>query len=244
MKLQRRQVLKALEDDFGPHVNISDIKNHGEQTISEMRASRALAALAFASRAKIEPKVACSAITDESNDHGLDLVGISEFKETLYLIQSKTSDGAPGLTDVQKFNSGIRAILKADFDALGPKVQSRKAEIEEAFNMRNLRVCAIFSHLGTNTLSSTVVREKESLLEDINSSGEIIEYEFLDLGGNHSIRNTGSDLESIDSKITLTSWTSPSEYKNEILGIVPRQRSQHCSSGSAIDYSTRTSEKQ
>ncbi|WP_435172459.1 AIPR family protein [Gordonia hongkongensis] len=221
MLIQEKQVRGRLRNDFEPLIDTSDIQHHPKQTVDEMRTSRALAAMCIAARAKMDPQLAAKCVVDESGDRGIDAVGISHTEETVYVVQAKASGGTPGLTDVQKFISGIRLLLNSDFDELGQKLRAHRGVIEKSMDeFPNLRVVAIFSHLGEGLPNAEVERESARLKTDINSAGEILEFEYVNLRGNFDIRNVAQGEDALNASILFNTWNTVNEYKSEIYGAV------------------------
>ena len=217
--LQVRQLRRVLERDYFEHLDMGDYKSHSRDEIEKAKFSRALAAMNFAVCGWVTPLEAAQAITDGSNDHGIDLIGYSPMQQMLYVIQAKTSDGSPGLTDVQKFLSGVRILLNGDLELLGPKVRTRQTEIEEILS-NDTKVRAIFTHLGTQDLDDIVLREVEGFENDINSGGEIFALEFFDQKSNYNKRNKGTEDKKVESAIQFDSWCTSTRHQDEILGIV------------------------
>ena len=184
MLIQEKQVRGRLRNDFEPLIDVSDIQNHPQTTLDEMRTSRALAAMCIAARSRTDPKSAARCVVDESGDRGIDAVGVSRTEETVYVVQAKASGGTPSLTEVQKFISGIKLLLNSDWDELGPKLQTHRAVIDQSLDFPNLRVVAIFSYLGESPPNPEVEAESARFKSDTNSAGEILEFDYLNLRAN------------------------------------------------------------
>ncbi|PWD42306.1 hypothetical protein ACN93_14265 [Gordonia paraffinivorans] len=220
MLIQEKQVRGRLRDDFEPFIETSDIQHHSESTLNEMRTSRALAAMCIAARARTDPESAAKCVVDESGDRGIDAVGISQTEETVYIVQAKASGGSPSLTEVQKFISGIKLLLNSDWDELGPKLKAHRAAVDQALDFPNLRVVAIYSYLGEDPPNSEVEAESTRFKTEINSAGEILEFEYLNLRGNFEIRNVAQGEDALDARIQFQTWSSLHDFKSEIYGSV------------------------
>ena len=219
MELQERQVRKRLQDDFEPFVDISDLSSHREEEAAKARASRALAALTIAAHAKLSVEESCAAIVDESGDQGIDAIGIAAARGEVYVVQSKTSPGAPSPTEVSKFVHGIRLLLDWNWNALGKKTRKRRNEIEAALE-NDVKIIAIYTYLGTGAPNDDAKRHSEQLLADINSSGDILEFAFEGLRENFDRRNIASGLGSPDFDILFNRWLTLSDYRSELVGVV------------------------
>ena len=219
MELQERQIRKRLETDFEPHIDMSDYCQHSPEERAKSLTSRALAALTVAANASISVAEACESVVDESNDAGLDAIGVSVVRGEVYVVQSKTSAGGPSPTEVLKFAQGIRYLLDWDWEALGPKARRRRSEFEEAME-GDVKVIAIYSYLGSNGPNEEALRIIGRLTEEVNASGEILEFRFEGLRENFERRNTASGLGSPEYDLTLDRWITMSDYRSEIMGIV------------------------
>lgn len=219
MRLQERQVRKRLMEDFEPHVDLSDYQNHAEEEQAKARTTRALAAMTVAARASLSVEDACRSVVDESNDAGIDAIGISVARNEVYLVQSKTSSGGPSPTEVMKFCTGIRRFLDWDWEGLGPKARRRQREFEEALD-GDVRVVAIFSYLGSDGPNAEAERASRELTDGVNASGEIVEFHYEGLKENFDRRNISSGLGSPDYDLIFDRWVTMNDYRSEIMGVV------------------------
>lgn len=219
MELQERQLRKRLREDFEPLIDMSDSQHHNEEEQAKIRTSRALAALTIAANAQISVEDACASVVDESGDEGLDAIGITLARGEIYVVQAKASSGSPSPTEVLKFNQGIRYLLDWDWDSLGGKTQKRRGEIETA-SEGDVKVIAIFSHFGAQQTDETATRLSDKLLSDVNSSGDILDFQYQGLRENHDNRNIASGLGLPDYDLVFERWITMNDYRSEIMGVV------------------------
>lgn len=198
---------------------MSDSQRHNEDEQAKIRTSRALAALTIAANAKISVEDACASVVDEPGDEGLDAIGITLARGEIYLVQAKASSGSPSPTDILKFNQGIRYLLDWDWDSLGEKTRKRRSEIEAA-SEDDVKVKAIFSHLGTQGPNEKAEKLSEQLLSEVNSSGEILDYQYQGLRENHDNRNIANGLGLPDYELVFERWVTMNHYRSEIMGVV------------------------
>lgn len=220
MEIQERQIRKRLLQDFEPSIDISDSASHGVDEQAKIRTSRALAALSVAANAKLSVEESCASVVDEPGDAGIDAIGITLSLNEIYVVQSKSSKGSPSPTEVMKFTEGVRRLLDWDWEALGKKTKRRQAEIENALEGSNARVVAIFSHLGSQPPNDEALRSSNRLLDEVNKSGDILEFRYEGLRENFDHRNIASGLGSPDSELTFDRWVTISDYRSEIMGFV------------------------
>ncbi|WP_349897428.1 AIPR family protein [Parafrigoribacterium soli] len=219
MELQERQIRKRLEEDFGPSIDMTDCLQHSADEQAKTRTSRALAAMTVAANAKIPVEESCKSVVDESGDAGIDAIGISLARGEVYVVQAKTSAGSPSPTEVMKFANGIRLFLDWDWNRLGAKARKRRAEFEEALES-DIKVVAIYSHLGSQGPNEDAKQLSDQLMQDVNSSGDILEFRYQGLRENFDHRNIASGLGAPDYELTFERWVTMTDYRSEIMGIV------------------------
>lgn len=219
MELQERQIRKRLEEDFEPYIDMSDSAHHNAEEQAKIRTSRALAAMSIAANAKIPVDEACASVVDESGDAGIDAIGLALAKGEVYVVQAKTSPGAPSPTEVMKFTRGIRLFLDWDWEHLGLKARRRRSEFEDALE-GDVRIIAVFSYLGPQVANEDAHLDSGKLTKEVNSSGDILDFRYEGLRENYEHRNIANGLASPDYELAFDRWVTMSDYRSEIMGIV------------------------
>lgn len=219
MELQERQIRKRLAEDFEPYIDMSDSAHHNAEEQAKIRTSRALAAMSIAANAKIPVDEACASVVDESGDAGIDAIGLALAKGEVYVVQAKTSPGAPSPTEVMKFTRGIRLFLDWDWEHLGLKARRRRSEFEDALE-GDVRIIAVFSYLGPQEANEDAHLDSGKLTEEVNSSGDILDFRYEGLRENYEHRNIANGLASPNYELAFDRWVTMSDYRSEIMGIV------------------------
>lgn len=219
MELQERQIRKRLAEDFEPYIDMSDSAHHNAEEQAKIRTSRALAAMSIAANAKIPVDEACASVVDESGDAGIDAIGLALAKGEVYVVQAKTSPGAPSPTEVMKFTRGIRLFLDWDWENLGLKARRRRSEFEDALE-GDVRIIAVFSYLGPQEANEDAHLDSGKLTEEVNSSGDILDFRYEGLRENYEHRNIANGLASPNYELAFDRWVTMSDYRSEIMGIV------------------------
>lgn len=100
------------------------------------RLSRALAAYALVARCEIDDATAVGAITDGSDDGGIDALYFDRAGNRLVFVQSKfkRTGTAPVQDEVQKTLNGIRYLRTRQFDKFNEAVRGRLDDIEDALD--------------------------------------------------------------------------------------------------------------
>lgn len=116
------------------------------------RLSRALAAYTLVSLASIDDVVASRALTDGTNDGGIDALYYDRTGSRLLIVQSKfkRSGTAPSQDENLKTINGVRDLLNRRFNKFNTYFQQRISEIEEAFDTPGVMIEIILVFLGSN----------------------------------------------------------------------------------------------
>src|SRR6266705_3683388 len=114
------------------------------------RLSRALAAYVLVGCAGIDDATAVGAITDGSDDGGIDALYFDRPGNRLVLVQSKfkRTGIAPAQDEVQKTITGVRHLRARQFDQFNEAIRNRLDEIEDAFDTPGVRLELHLAFLG------------------------------------------------------------------------------------------------
>ena len=106
------------------------------------RLSRALAAYALVGRCEIDDTTAAGAITDGSDDGGIDALYFDRTGNRLVLVQSKfkRTGTAPAQEEVLKTINGVKALRARQFNKFNLAIRNRLDEIEETFDTPGVRL--------------------------------------------------------------------------------------------------------
>lgn len=156
---------KVLAERFVPYLPplLDTSKPAAEQQAKQL--SRAFSAFALHKLLNITPQDAAAAVVDDFNDKGLDAIYYHTPTETLYLLQAKLKESEQFKQDeAQSFCTGIRLLLKQDFNAFNVNVQNRKAEIEGALDACS-RIKLVVPYTGDG-VSQSAIDALQVLLDD------------------------------------------------------------------------------
>lgn len=219
MTLQVNQIHTRLTEDFIPHIDIRDLAKHKGDNLGQQKLTRALAAMCIAVHAHIPANEAAEYVTDGANDDGIDAIAYSSITKTLYIVQSKYKEQIPTPTEVEKFTRGIGHILADNYEYMNEKLKRRSEEIS-----RDIRDCdhivAVFCYLSPDSPSGEAVNISEDFTNNINNSGDILEFHYMKLNDIHAERRIAQTLQSAEVTLQLEKWLTPGDFKKEIMGIV------------------------
>jgi len=217
--LQVNQIQDRLEKDFVPYIDTSDIQHHSRMNLEKQQLTRALAAMCIAVHSHIPAQEAATCVTDGANDDGIDAISYSNITKTVYIIQSKYQEHTPSPTDVEKFTRGIRHLLDGNYDFMNRKLQSRREEIDENLNDCD-HIVAVFCYLSADAPAEETLDVSTKFTNDINASGNILEFQYMKLNDIHAERRIAQTMENAEVDLQVEKWLTPGDYKKEIMGIV------------------------
>jgi hypothetical protein len=204
-----RQINAHLEENYRPHIDLSDLSQKSTEEQDQAFRTRALAAYALKTQAEISFEASARYITDGYGDNGLDAVYFSRSDRVLYLVQSKWSQDGSGtisVGDMQKFLQGFKDLINARYERFNDKVKILKAEIDQALNDAKTRIVMVVTYTGIQPLSSEVETLTSDLAAEINDTTEILIYKTLRQSNIYSAVARGAEAQPIDLELALHSW--------------------------------------
>src|SRR5579864_7111799 len=149
---------------------IARVRRGASKTLSA--AARAEGAtVAVAAVSKTDDVTAAKAVVDEYQDDGIDAFFFDSGEHVAYLVQSKwIKDGtsSPDLGSILKFIQGINHFLENKVTMLGPKLQSKSSDIQDALADSQARFVLVVVYTGKPPLSAEVSAPLAQLLADLN----------------------------------------------------------------------------
>ena len=111
-------------------------KDWPEERHDDDRLTRCLAAYTLVAEVGIDDVTAAGAVTDGSDDAGIDAIHFDRSGNRLVLVQAKfkRSGVAPAQDENLKTINGIRMLLDRRFSEFNAQLQQRRDEIEEALD--------------------------------------------------------------------------------------------------------------
>ncbi len=183
------------------------------------RLSRALAAYTIVGCCRVDDAVAVGAITDGSDDHGLDALFFDRARSRLVCVQSKfkRTGAAPSQEEVQKTINGLRALRARRFNEFNEAVRNRLDEIEEALETPGIRIELHMSFLGdamgphaADDLNGYAAElNLLSLLFEWHTSGLVVVYNWLALE---------QAPASVDDQVILENWAGVNAPRKAVYG--------------------------
>ena len=176
--LHLKAVRAVLEKLFTGKIDLSDLGNQTEEQKQPAFFSRALAAFALMQLAEIDVDQAAAAVTDGTNDDGLDAVLWDEAEEILYLIQAKWDDAGQKTLeagDAHKFIQGFKHLVDGDFSNANPRLKRHESAVMGAIQNARVKIQMVVVHTGNQSLNEQHVQPLfDQLLREVNDTSEIL----------------------------------------------------------------------
>lgn len=203
--IQHRQIKDRLEANYIEHIDVEDVQ-HKNKDINAL--SRAVAALALVYCSDSDVKTACEAIVDGGGDNGIDAILYDPGDKSLYLVQSKWNESHTGSIDngsVLKFTQGVKDLLNSKYDKFNNKVALRRPEIDRALSTAT-KVALIIAYSGSGGFSNENKHSINSLIEDVDETGELVSFRLIDQAILHTYISSGVQGAGISETIQLFDW--------------------------------------
>lgn len=222
-KLHVRHVREALERQYGGKIDVSDYANASEAQRTKVFLSRALAALALERFTDLPPVEAAAAITDGTNDNGIDAVHIDQVHSRIILVQSKwdgSGNGTLGLGDARNFIAGFKDLTDEKYDRFNAKMKPWQPGLSDAFSDPSIAFLLIVATTGQTTLAAPVRAAFNDMLEEVNNPQPLAELELLGLQELHTLISQGLEGKRIDLDVVLENWGVVTEPYEAYYGTV------------------------
>jgi hypothetical protein len=219
---QVAQVESALRRRFFslvPKVETQSRANWTEEQHDNDRLSRSLAAYAVVGICEIDDTTAAGAITDGSDDQGIDALYYDRTRNRLQLVQSKFKrDGtSPSQAENLKTINGIRALMERRFTQFNEHFQQRLDEIEEALDEPGTRLEVVVAFLGDN-LSPHVTNDLNVLQADLNALNERMSWRSCGLQMVCNWLIAEQTPSAVTADVTLENWASVTTPRKAVFG--------------------------
>lgn len=190
-----------------PKVEKQGRENWSEESHDKDRLSRALAAYSLAKMAELDDATAANAITDGSNDGGIDAIVFSIPKNRLCIVQAKykTSGSAPSQDEILKTINGIRALQSRRFDEFSEAFRLRSDELELALDTPGVKVDLSLAFLG-DVVGPHVTNDLNALRDEMNLISERMSWQSIGLDVVHGWIIVEQELAPVEINLTLENW--------------------------------------
>lgn len=143
-------ILKSkLETDFVPLLPELLNKERPKADQDKKQLSRAFSGYVLHKMLNLGIADAAQSVVDDFDDNGLDAIHYEATSKTLYLVQTKFRERDQfDEVDAIRFRNGADLLLAQRYDRFNANVQSRKAELDDAFDEAE-RIQLVVAYIGT-----------------------------------------------------------------------------------------------
>lgn len=183
------------------------------------RLTRALAAYVLVGLCELDDTTAVGAITDGSDDGGLDALYFDRSRNRLIIVQSKfkKSGTAPSQEEILKTINGIRALLDRRFDHFNATIRGRLDEIEDALDSVGVQVYVVLAFLG-EIVGPHVTNDLNALKADLNRLNPRMDWQPAGLGVIHGWLLAEQMPEDVSIEVVLENWACVTAPRKAVYG--------------------------
>lgn len=205
------QIKAQIEKLFKGKIDLSDVDSPAcdPKMLENFFLTRSLAAYSIYYLAQASVDDAAAAVTDGSDDNGIDAVHYDAIEKRLYVVQSKwihSGTGEPENGDVKKFIGGIKDLFDLSFDRFNKRVNDKQALITTALTDPATKYEIVLVYTGINNLSEPSRRDLDDLCEEMNDASEVLFVSVLNQTNLYSSLTAGISGEPINLDIGMKSW--------------------------------------
>jgi len=201
-----------------PKIEKPERANWTEEQHDVDRLSRALAAYTIVGLCDVHDITAAAAITDGSNDGGIDAFFVRGDNKLL-LVQSKFKRGGACASQQENLKTinGVRALLARRFNEFNQAFQNRLDEIEAALDTPGVQLEIVLVFLGEN-VSPHVIQDLNGFKTEINNPGPLLDWHAHTLSNVYDWLVEEQTPSTVDTQITLENWVSILAPRRAIYG--------------------------
>lgn len=206
------QIATALRGRFFqlvPKVEIPGRENWLEGQHDTDRLSRALAAYTLVGLCDLDDTTAAAAITDGSNDGGIDALYFDRGTNRLVFVQAKfkRNGTAPSQDENLKTINGIRALQARRFNDFNSAIQDRLDTIEEGLDTIGVQILLVLAYLGDNP-NVHVTNDNNALKAELNVISPRMDWRMAGLSTIHGWLVTEQVPKAVSVSVELHNWAS------------------------------------
>lgn len=223
MSLAVRQIKKALLENYGSHIDMTDLPEAQRDEAHFL--SRALAAFYIENQTSLTAAEASKYVTDSFDDNGIDAVYFDNGTKTLYLVQSKfigAGVGSPEQGEVMKFATGVKLMVNADFATFSDRFKSIIPVVDAALDDPNIRIVVALVCTG-NSFSTHVAVELQRLIDGINNPIELVSLDLCNITNVHGWLRDSATAKEVEFELMLQEWGATQQplvsYYGQVSGI-------------------------
>lgn len=212
----------AFRERFFPHVPKVESANRKDWTEDRHdtdRLSRCLAAYVLVGSCNIGDAAAVGALTDGSDDGGIDAFYLDRAGNRLLLVQAKFKRGGASFSQDEclKFINGIRALHQRRFTEFNQAFQDRTDELEEALDTPGLRIEVVLAFLGED-VNRHVTGDLNRLQAEMNGLTEQMSWRPAGLSQIYDWLLAEQQPSTVNVNVSLENWAWVATPRRAVYG--------------------------
>lgn len=172
------------------------------------RLSRSLAAYALTSFCVLDDTTAAGAITDGSNDGGIDALYFDRARNRLVIVQSKfkRTGAAPSQEDTIKTINGVKALQARQFNQFNEAIRNRLDEIEEALDTAGVKIELLLLFLG-DQIGPHATNDLNAFQDELNRFNPVMQWCAKGIEQIYDWLITEQSPIVVNAQVTLENWS-------------------------------------
>jgi hypothetical protein len=202
-----------------PKVMKAGRENWNEENHDLDRLSRALAAYTLVGLCDLDDTTAAGAITDGSNDGGIDALYFDRANNRLVFVQSKfkRTGTAPSQEENLKTINGIKALQARRFNEFNPAFQNRLDEIEAGLDTAGVQMLLILAYLGDNP-NVHVTNDNNALRDELNVISHRMDWQMAGLFVIYGWLVAEQTPQAVSANVVLHNWAVITTPRKAVYG--------------------------
>jgi hypothetical protein len=134
MHVQVSQLVGKLQEMFSEHLDLSDLKKHQGDQLSDKIQTRCIAAYGVHWLSGCSLELASKSVTDCDKDNGIDALYYDEHRKRLVIVQSKlikNGNSEPSASEVRDFRSGIYDLIESRLEKFDARISGKTLELSK-----------------------------------------------------------------------------------------------------------------
>lgn len=183
------------------------------------RLSRALAAYTLVGLCDLDDTTAAGAITDGSNDGGIDALHFDRGNNRLVFVQAKfkRTGTAPSQDENNKTINGIRALQARRFSEFNAAFQNRLDEIEAGLDTAGIQILLVLAYLGDNP-NVHVTTDNNALRAEMNVISPRMDWQMAGLATIYGWLVAEQMPQAVSVNVVLHNWAVITTPRKAVYG--------------------------
>jgi hypothetical protein len=202
-----------------PKVVIPGRENWTEEQHDTDRLSRSLAAYTLVGLCELDDTRAAGAITDGSNDGGIDALHFDRANNRLVFVQAKfkRSGAAQSQEENLKTINGIRALQARRFNEFNAEFQNRLDEIEAGLDTPGVQILLVLAYLGDNP-NAHVTNDNNALKAELNVISPRMDWQTAGLTTIYGWLVAEQTPQTVSASVVLDNWAVITTPRKAVYG--------------------------